>query len=301
MLSYTVSRAAPDDLMPALRFLLGNVDDLELRVECCRDAFAVGDYDSDGLFVARDSSGRVSGAALVQKMPGALGVAWPPRGESSAMEDALSQAACDWLRECGVKVCQAFASALENADMTPLERNGFNRVTQLVYLRRDVDLESGWGGPPDSDAKCSPGTDILTQEQVDVLIASHEETLDCPELNGLRTPEEVCDSYFPGNQSTNAWWLTNGEEGKLVGVLLFDKGPEPSVLELSYLGLIPSARGQGLGGAALTHANRIAGESGNRFVSVTVDARNEPALRLYNRYGFVETDRRDVYLAVWPR
>jgi mycothiol synthase len=299
MSSFTVSRASPHDLMPALRILLGPVDDLEIRAELCRDAFAAGDYDPEGLFVAKNSAGAVSGVALVQVLPGALGLAWPPRGETCEIEDTLTQVACNWLRECGVKVCQAFGSSPERSGMAPLERNGFNCVTQLVYLRRDVDLDSGWGIEPQLHAKCSPGNGSLTTNQVEVLLATHEDSLDCPELNGLRTPEEVLSSYFPGSKSSSSWWMTSGEEEKPVGVLLFDKGPEPSVLELSYLGLIPSMRGRGLGGTALAYVNRIAGESGYRFVSVTVDARNEPALRLYQRYGFVETERRDVFLAVW--
>jgi len=243
--------------------------------------------------------GRVKGAALVQTIPGALGVAWLPRGESCEIEDALTIAACDWLRQSGVKVCQAFAPFPERSDMASLERNGFRHVTQLVYLRRDVDLEAGWGDAPEIPVNCIPCESKPSSEQLDVLLATHEATLDCPELNGLRTTEEVLESYFPGNQSSSSWWLTNGEENKPVGVFLFDKGPEPSVLELSYLGLIPSARGRGLGGAALSRINRIAGESGYHFVSVTVDARNEPALRLYQKYGFVETEKREVYLAIW--
>jgi ribosomal protein S18 acetylase RimI-like enzyme len=300
MSSIAISRASPHDLMPAIRLLLGPGDDLELRAEHCLGAFAAGEYDPDGLFVAQDAAGTVIGVALVQVLPGALGVAWPPRGENRGIEDVLTLTACDWLRESGVRVCQAFSTSLECADMAPLERNGFSRVTELVYMRRDVDLEGGWGGSPEVPASCSQGTGAPEPEQIGVLIATHEESLDCPELNGLRTTEEIISSYFPDNQSKNAWWLTNGEEDKPVGVLLFDKGPEPSVLELSYLGLIPSARGRGLGGTALAFVNRIAGESGYRCVSVTVDARNEPALRLYQRHGFVETERRDVFLAVWP-
>jgi GNAT superfamily N-acetyltransferase len=244
-------------------------------------------------------AGRISGAALVQPMPGALGVAWPPRGESREIEDALAQTACDWLRNTGVKVCQAFTTSPEHSELAPLERNGFNRVTQLVFLRRDVDLEAGWSDAPPVPIRCCQGEGSLTTEQIEVLLATQEASLDCPELNGLRSPEEVINSYFPGNQSNDACWLMNGEEDKPVGVMLFDKGPEPAVLEMSYLGLIPAVRGRGLGTTALGFANRIAGNAGYRFVSVTVDVRNVPALRLYRKHGFVETDRREVFLALW--
>jgi ribosomal protein S18 acetylase RimI-like enzyme len=232
-------------------------------------------------------------------MPGALGVAWLPRGENLQIEDALTFAACNWLQQSGVKVCQSFALFPERSEMASLERNGFKHVTHLVYLRRDVDLEAGWGDAPEPPINCIHNESRPTSEQLDVLLATQEATLDCPELNGFRTPEEVLESYFPGNQSSSSWWLTRGEQEKPVGVFLFDKGPEPAVLELSYLGLIPAARGRGLGGAALSFVNRIAGESGYHFVTVTVDARNEPALRLYQKYGFVETERREVYLAMW--
>ena len=37
-----------------------------------------------------------------------------------------------------------------------------------------------------------------------------------------------------------------------------------------------------------------------RAVTLSVDARNDPALRLYHRHGFRMLDRKDVYLALWP-
>jgi mycothiol synthase len=302
MSSITVFRPAPHELMSALRIFVGSQtgSDQELRAERCRDALAAGDYDPDGLFATRNAAGRVNGAMLVQVMPGALGVAWPPRGENEQIEDALTQSACDWLQKSGVKVCQAFASSEERPDMAPLERNGFDRVTQLVFMRRDVDIVAGWGDSPGVPVRCCPWSGVLTVEQAGVLLATHEATLDCPELNGVRTPKEVLDGFSPGSPNC-PWWHTIDEGAEPIGVLLFDKGPEPSVLELSYLGLIPSVRGRGLGRTALAFANRIAASSGYQFVSVSVDARNEPALRLYRRHGFVETDRREVYLAQWMK
>lgn len=299
MSSITVSRAAPHELMSALRVLLGSRDDSEQeqRAERCRDALTLGDYDPDGLFVTRNTAGRVSGAILVQAMPGALAVAWPPRGENKQVEDALTQAACNWLQHSGVKVCQTFASQEELPNMAPLERNGFRRVTQLVFMRRDVNLATSWGDVPQASVRCCPWSGVLTVAEVDVLFATHEATLDCPELNGGRTPEEIVHGFAPGNPTNCSWWYSIDESSKPIGVLLFDKGSEPTVLELSYLGLIPSARGRGLGGVALALANRIAANSGYQTVSISVDARNEPALRLYRRHGFVETNRQEVLLA----
>src|SRR6476659_7072412 len=96
---FCVSPAAPHELMPALRLLLGDRADPhgDRRAERCRDALTSDELEPVGVFVARDAPGRIRGAAMVQAMPGALGVAWPPRAESREIEDALTAAACDWL------------------------------------------------------------------------------------------------------------------------------------------------------------------------------------------------------------
>src|SRR5690349_16226883 len=108
---FTVSPAAAHELLPACRLLF-----TEGRAEHSRDRI-LSDAHTSGLFVARDASGRLRAAALVQALPGALGVAWPPRGDSVEAIDAATTAACEWLRSRGVKVCQAFAETGEVADM----------------------------------------------------------------------------------------------------------------------------------------------------------------------------------------
>jgi ribosomal protein S18 acetylase RimI-like enzyme len=43
----------------------------------------------------------------------------------------------------------------------------------------------------------------------------------------------------------------------------------------------------------------IAAQEGAKVLGLSVDARNEPAIRLYSRSGFIETGRREVYLRHW--
>src|SRR5882672_1277881 len=116
-----VSPAAPHELLAALRLLFPHAAD----GPC--DAI-----DAAGLFVSRDANGLVVGAAMVQAIPGALGIASSPRAESAEAADALAGAACDWLRARGVKVCQVFAPADDIPAMAAMERRGFRRLTQLV-------------------------------------------------------------------------------------------------------------------------------------------------------------------------
>lgn len=270
-MSLSVSPAAPHELMSALRLLFG-------------DAPAES-ADPRGLFVARDGP-RVCGAILAQAMPGALGVIRPPRAEVPEAEDALVRAACEWLRAGGVKVCQAFAPA------DALLRNGFRHVTQLVFLRRAIDPDRDRMSP----AEWLDGTRYhpeLRERFVEALLATQAGTLDCPELDLARTPEEVV-AGFDLPDGFSPWHFRAYIDGRAAGLTLTEPGG--GGLELTYVGVVPDARGRGLGGRLLRRILHEAACAGFGTVELSVDVRNEPALRLYRRHGFAETDRREVLL-----
>src|SRR5206468_2243572 len=134
-----VSPVSVGELTTACRALFAHLagPDRDQRAARCRDLLASGELDPAGLFVARDGNGAVCGAMLVQALPGALGLAWPPRAEAGpdrvGVEDALVSAACGWLRSRGVKVCQVFATDTDGP--APLGRHGFRHVTQVIHMR----------------------------------------------------------------------------------------------------------------------------------------------------------------------
>ena len=289
-----VTSAKPDDLAAACRVLFGLrfTPDRERHAARCQALLTSGEIDPAGLFVARDERGEIGGAILVQPLPGALGVAWPPRAERAGIEDALVAAACDWLRGRGVKVCQAFAAEFERADMAPLLRHGFRRITQVVHLRREIDPErevAFAGGQLDFHSDWTP------EEFARTILATHDGSRDCPELNGPRTPGEIV------RGQADAWVTELPRLGAdPAGVVILDRGAEAGVVEVSYLGLTPAFRGRGLGDELVRHAiARSAGHDGTARLHLSVDARNTPALRLYRRHGFAEYDRREAYLATW--
>jgi ribosomal protein S18 acetylase RimI-like enzyme len=278
------SLAAAHELLPACRILFRD------GAEHSRDRLLAA-REPTGLFVARDSAGALRAAALVQALPGAMGVAWPPRGDSPEAEGAATLAACAWLRGRGVKVCQAFAPASEAADMAPLERCGFRHTTQLALLESDLSavrepsrLSFAAHRPP-------------PEEFARTLIATHEGTLDCPELNAPRTPREILAGFPP---SGAAEWHLASLNGEPVGVVLMEYAKDFETAELTYLGVVPAFRGRGLGAELLRFA--LCEASGARLceLKVSVDARNVPAMKLYARHGFTEYDRREVWLATRP-
>ena len=75
--------------------------------------------------------------------------------------------------------------------------------------------------------------------------------------------------------------------------------PSPSTdsTEVIYLGLVPEARGRGLGSALLAHGMTLAAQRPEPNIALAVDARNSPALALYTHAGFCALRRREAFVA----
>src|SRR5206468_10166302 len=76
-----------------------------------------------------------------QPVAGASGLIWPPQTQAepnAEVEDQLVIAACRQLANQGAKLVQCLLSPKEIFLGTSLERNDFRHITQLRYLRHDL-------------------------------------------------------------------------------------------------------------------------------------------------------------------
>ena len=290
--------ARPDEYAAALRLLFRHLDaaELESRVRRAVGMIPGGDLDVGGLFVLPGPTGP-HGVILSQTVAGAGGLIWPPVVASfdPAGEDALIDAACGWLRQRGSRLAQCLFPDEEFHLAAPLARNGFAHTTGLLYLRHDRSLTAAW----------LLGSDRLSFSTYDAthpaafhaaLLGSYEGTLDCPEVNGVRTIDEVIVGHrSQGRYDPSTWWLA-WLDGEPVGVLLLVEA-EPGEWEVAYVGVVLSARRRGVAlglmHQALCHV-RLVDAVG---LMLSVDDRNAPARRLYQRLGFEAYDHREVMLA----
>jgi ribosomal protein S18 acetylase RimI-like enzyme len=282
--------ARPDELGQAFELLFSRLSrpERDYRAAKARELVEAGQLDPAGVLVAP------GGVFLCQAVPGGGALVWPPAAASAEVEDRLVRAGCAWLRGQGARLAQCLLAEDEAALAPPLLRNGFRHVTGLTYLRHDLRLGT-------------PGPNRLTLEAYDAgrpgefhaaLLASYQGSLDCPEVNGSRTVEEV----IRGHQSQGAydpsrWWLAR-LGGEAVGVLLLVV-PSPGEWEVAYMGVAPAARRRGVGKEMLARALREARAARADRVILCVDDRNAPARALYDQAGFETYDHRRVLLAVW--
>jgi mycothiol synthase len=294
-MSPTVTPARANEFAAALQLIFhGRPAEDALR------ALDDGTLDPSGLLVVLDESG-VTAAALASMLPDGGAVVWPPRTRPGAAgaADLLAGHAVGWLREHGAKTAQALLATEDTAAARPLLSHGFRPVTTLWYLRHYLDIAAALLGAPDTlDLSTYAATDPALFRST--LAQTYEGTRDFPELNGVRTPDEVLAGYQADGFDPERWWLGAAAD-EPVGVLLVNPQPDWGGWEVEYVGVVPRARRRGYASELVRLALIEAKAAGVPYVSLAVDARNEPARELYRRLGFEPFDRREVFLAVWEK
>lgn len=267
----------------------------EQRVEQLRTALIKRELDEATILTAWLGE-CVLGVLVVELIPGSSAVLWAvrsrPGSERTTCEDALFSHAIQMLQSRGVKLAQSFLPPAEEAAANALLRNGFQRIASVWHMRCDLP-----GGADDSVdvVQMQPFDKIDATVFQETLLRTFDETLDCPELNHLRTSDEIFAGHRAGAPDASRWWLIEVGD-KPVGVLILADAPFPDFWDLAYLGILPEARRRGLAREALAFAKRQAVAVGQKGMTLMVDERNRPAIDLYQQHGFHFVATRDVYL-----
>ncbi|HEY2787590.1 MAG TPA: GNAT family N-acetyltransferase [Fimbriiglobus sp.] len=255
-----------------------------------------GEIEPGGFFAATDESGTVHSATLAIPQPGGQGQLLPPASADPEIEDQLVSAACGWLAGRGAKVTQVNLPEGEIRRGESLVRGGFRRVTRMLHLA----VATGKAIPEnESVLRLRPYAEIDAKRFAGVLISSYTDTLDCVELDGARTSAEILAGYRGTAGRTPQWFLAEVAD-EPAGVLLLSSGDRPDEREIAYLGIIPGFRRRGLGAALTRAAIRLAGAGGAMRLTLGVDERNGPAIRMYESQEFQLISRSDVYLKIGP-
>ena len=226
-------------------------------------------------------------------------------GELGAARDraACLSAACRYFegeraarQSARVVLAQGLPEPQDLWAIAAFEAAGFCTVGDLCYLRQTLKRVGRVASQPQRalptgvelvQVSSIQGRDAQDRELVEALDSSYVDTMDCPELCGLRETRDVLESHrATGVWSAALWWIVV-EHGRPRGCMLLSRCPELRSAELVYLGLAPSLRGRGVAGTLLRMGSELlASERDIEAVTCAVDLRNQPALRLYNRCGF---------------
>lgn len=161
---------------------------------------------------------------------------------------------------------------------------GFTQVAELIYLQGYVPRMAK--SPP-----LPENMRFLSYSQQnhrlfsDGILRSYRDSLDCPALSGLRDIEDIIAGHRATGDHVPEMWQLLVEDDEPRGVLLLSRIPHSDAVELVYLGLSVEARGNGLGTVLMQQAMHLIVADHRRSLTLAVDSKNEPALRLYFRHG----------------
>ncbi len=290
-----------------LGLTVASVRDAKLRQVCLP---VLGSGRTAMLFVSRPGQGGVLGTPEVQQQE----------------RVAVVKAALDRLRstpEAGL--AQGLSLPSERYAIEAYEAAGLVLIAELRYLSRPLAKRRGplprpgalidplqgsqWPGgveirvyPTDKpESKAGVEADALLADAIE---ASYRETLDCPELREMRQMADVVRSHRQtGDWTPSLWWFIS-LNNQPMGCLLLNPCPAGGgtgggegdeggqgggwdSIELTYLGLAPEVRGCGLASQLLDRGIEYAERLGYATMRCAVDVRNTPAMKLYERAGFV--------------
>ncbi|MBC8108903.1 MAG: GNAT family N-acetyltransferase [Anaerolineae bacterium] len=161
---------------------------------------------------------------------------------------------------------------------------GFTELAELVYLHRAVRTTSDEIALPESFALRSYSSDV-EHLFADAIRTSYESSLDCPGLNGMRDMRDVIEGHRATGEFEPGLWHIVQENDQPRAVLLLNRSIHSEAMELVYIGLSPAARGRGLGDLLMRLAMHLSARDGKSELTLAVDSRNVPAMKLYFRHG----------------
>jgi RimJ/RimL family protein N-acetyltransferase len=241
--------------------------------------------DIQGVWVA-EVSGRIVWAVLPILNPGRtlLILTSPETGLPNVPAAQLVQEICGHFAGQGAHLAQVLLESQSHQSRQFFAGLRFNEIAELIYLQGQLPRNTAEPALPANMSwlEYSSGTHALF---ADAITRTYRESLDCPDLSGLREIDDVIAGHQATGEFDPAGWKLLLEGDKPMGVFLMSRIPHSDAMELVYLGLPLEARGKGLGIFLMKQVFFLILQNQRRKLSLAVDSKNEPALRLYFRFG----------------
>ncbi len=198
------------------------------------------------------------------------------------------------------RLVQVLLEPMHRREQTMLERAGFSKLAALIYMRRSclsaqLDDQAGL----ESYIECEGRTlkRIVWSEEnrqhfASAIEMSYLDTLDCPNLVGVRHIEDIIAGHMAVGRFEADLWSAYYADDEPAAVLLLNPLIDRPELELVYLGLAPAFREKRLATRLMQQAIATARARHDTGIHLAVDQLNTPAVKLYKGLGFRATGRK---------
>ena len=174
----------------------------------------------------------------------------------------------------------------------------FSRLAEFATLSRRLDgRDSDW---PEFQARFVEFTEDLRERFQELFATIQRESDDCLGIRGLRSTDEAFAMFAAAGRFRPEDWLLLEYDSRDAALLLMNETADAAVLEIAFLGVVPELRRRGIGRGLVTEAIQRAAWRDFPKVITAVDVVNMAASHLYDRLGFVETSRHQVFVKHLP-
>jgi len=252
----------------------------------------------DRMWAKIDPLDRIQEVVLAVPSPGRTAILFSSHPQNKDQVRSLGgviDAACQNLRREDIDLAQVLLDPTETLEQAAFSYGGFLALATLSYLERPVRLPRGVVASPPRwplGAKVMAYQPSMDAQLLDILDASYEDTLDCPDLRGHRKTVDILNGHRHSGVFDPTLWTLLTLDGQGVGALLLNPSVDGGIIELVYLGLAKSARGKGLGRQLLRYGLRLIESRREKNITLAVDETNLPAVSLYQAEGFRSALRR---------
>jgi GNAT superfamily N-acetyltransferase len=291
---YDYGRACPRDWQAAAQVWFGS-DASPQQIESFLETNRHDKTLAQGWWVARRDH-EIAAVQLVVPQAGAMAVCWPPTCRAGQQHHfaPLWKAIHRTLHNDGVHLFQCLVPVNDAMSECLMGALGFDRITELVTMRCRREAVEAARKRMDEPLPVALEPVLGESEPAfaETLFATYAGSLDAPEMDQYQNREDTLTGYAAPSSRR---WLLRDTAGLQAGTLVLTE--QDRIGQMNYLGIVPEARRKGLAQTAVAWALAYFSSHDVRHILVRLDARNEPALRLYAGCGFVETSRDVLFLS----
>ena len=265
------------------------------RIDTIMQQYHLGQIDLNGIFLTKHE-GTLVGAMYAQRRPDGAVMLWVPTMTKGFSAEPMYESLAQYCRSQNAFAAVALADRNQSFDEQELRSAGqFRFLSDMIHLATEI-LPNETADEPYrlQFVPLSDYAEDISERLRQLVKETYRHALDFPELMQIAPVEDVLQGYKSGVLFRPELWFFIQKEGVDIGVLLLtDASPEQ--FELTYMGLLESARGQGFSREIVRFAKSITRQENRPLLLTSVDEKNVPACQSYLSHGFKAWDRRRVY------
>lgn len=293
----TITNPTEAELEMTLQVAFQHLSSMEcdLRVATIMQRHLSGEIDLKGIFQAQYENRRV-GAMYTQCRHDGSVMLWVPAMAQGFPLEPMYKSLEQYCRSQNVFAAIALVDRNQPVEEQALCSAGqFRFLSDLIYLAAEI--------PPNESAnepyrlQFVPLTDYsedISGRLAQLVKATYEGSQDFPELMQIAPVEYVLQGYKSGALFRPELWFVIQKEETDIGVLLLTDASLEQ-FELTYMGLLESARRQGFSRDIVRFAKEITSREKRLLLLTSVDEKNVPACQTYLAQGFRAWDRKRVF------